>query len=109
MALTYKVLGQVLPAPNVFYDMYAVPSTANSIISTLNVCNQSLANVTFRVAVRPANATITGKHYIVFDAGLPAQDSIALSLGMTLASTDVITVLSYQGNVSFSAFGTEIS
>jgi hypothetical protein len=109
MAVTYRVLGQALPSPNVFFDMYAVPSTANAIISTLNVCNQSAANVTFRVAIRPANATITGKNYIVYDTALPAQDSIALSLGMSLASTDVITVLSYQGNVSFSAFGTEIS
>jgi hypothetical protein len=109
MAVVYKVLGQALPAPNVFFDMYAVPSTANTIVSTLNVCNQSVSNVTFRVAVRPANATITGKHYIVYDTPLPGQDTMALSLGMSLASTDVLTVLSFQGNVSFSAFGTEIS
>jgi hypothetical protein len=109
MAVVYKVLGQALPAPNVFFDMYAVPSTANTIVSTLNACNLSTSNVSFRVAVRPANATITGKHYITYDTALPAQDSIALSLGMSLASTDVITVFTYQGNVSFNIFGTEIS
>jgi hypothetical protein len=45
----------------------------------------------------------------VFDSALPAQDTMAVSLGMTLGNTDVITAYSFQGNVSFAAFGTEIT
>lgn len=109
MATTYKVLGQSLPAPNTLTTLYTVPASTSAIISTLNVCNTSVANVTFRVAVRPAGEAITTKHYVVYDSAVPAQDSIAVSLGMTMGNTDVLTVFSYQGNVSFNAFGTEIS
>jgi hypothetical protein len=109
MATTYKVLGQALPASNTFFDMYAVPASTSAIISTLNVCNTTTSNVTFRAAVRPANVALLTKHYVVFESPIPAQDSIALSLGMTMGNTDVLTVFSYQGNVSFNLFGTEIS
>jgi hypothetical protein len=73
------------------------------------VCNTTTSNVTFRAAVRPANVALLPKHYVVFESPIPAQDSIALSLGMSLGNTDVITGYSLQGNVSFAVFGTEIT
>lgn len=109
MANTYKVLGQALPSANTFNNLYTVPVATSAIVSTLNICNQSLSNVTFRAAVRPAGETLSGKHYVVFDSPIPAQDSIAVSLGMTMGNTDVLTVFSFQGNVSFNVFGTEIT
>ena len=109
MAYSYKVLGQAIPAFNSNVDLYTVPAGTSAIISTVNVCNQSLSNVTFRIAIRPAGVTGTSKHFIVYDSPIPAQDTIALSLGMTLGNTDVITAYSFQGNVSFAAFGTEIT
>ena len=109
MATTYKVLGQAFPANNTFTTLYTVPASTQAIISTLNVCNTTASNVTFRAAVRPAGETLANKHYIIFDSPVPAQDSIAVSLGMTMGNTDVLTVYSWQGNVSFNLFGTEIS
>jgi|APGre2960657423_1045063.scaffolds.fasta_scaffold35905_2 hypothetical protein len=109
MAYSYKVLGQAMSGANANVDLYTVPASTSAIISTLNVCNQSQSNVTFRIAIRPAGVTGTSKHYIVFDSPIPAQDTIALSLGMSLGNTDVITGYSLQGNVSFAVFGTEIT
>lgn len=109
MANTYKILGQSTPAANTFFDIYAVPSGASAIVSTVNVCNLTASNVTFRLAAKQANAALSSKQYIVYDTVVPAQDSIALSLGLTLANTDVLTVYSFQGNVSFNVFGTEIT
>jgi hypothetical protein len=109
MANTYKILGQSIPTANTFFDIYAVPSGASAIISTVNVCNITTGNVTFRLAARQANTTLTTKQYIVYDTVIPAQDSIALSLGLTLANTDVLTAFSFQGNVTFNVFGTEIT
>jgi len=109
MAYSYKVLGQAIPTFNSNVDLYTVPAGTSAIISTINVCNQTQSNVTFRIAIRPAAATLVPKHYIVYDSALPAQDTMALSLGMTLGNTDVITAYSFQGNVSFAAFGTEIT
>jgi hypothetical protein len=108
MATTFKVLGQSLPVANTFTTLYTVPAGNSAIISTLNICNTSFSNVTFRAAVRPAGATLTTAHYIAHDVALAAADSIALTIGMTLAATDVITVQSFQGNVAFNLFGSEI-
>lgn len=108
MAIKYKVLGQSLPTPNIFTSLYTVPAGNSAVVSTLNVCNQSTSNVTFRIAVRPANVTLEGKHYVAYDVPLPAQDAIALTMGMSLDATDVVTVFSYQGNVAFNLFGSEI-
>jgi hypothetical protein len=72
------------------------------------VCNQSSTATTFRLAVQPANAAISSKHYINFDTNLPANDTVALTLGMTLATTDVISANVPTGTVSITVFGSEI-
>ena len=109
MAITYKVLGQVKPAANTLTTLYTVPAATSTVVSTINVCNQSVATDTFRIAIRPANATLDPKHYISFNTAVPALDSISLTVGITLATTDVITVFSNSAASSFNVFGSEIS
>jgi hypothetical protein len=110
MAKTYKILGQAMPTNNTNVDLYTVPAGNSAVISTLNICNTSLSNVTFRVLAKIAGVTscVATSQAIVWDAALPAQDAIGLTLGMTLGATDKITVYSWQGNVAFTMFGTEI-
>jgi hypothetical protein len=73
----------------------------------LSVCNRG-ASATFRVAVRPAGETLANKHYIVYDNYVEQYDSLFLTLGITLAATDVVTVYSSTSNLSFCLFGSEI-
>jgi hypothetical protein len=47
--------------------------------------------------------------YIAYDVTLPANTSDTLTLGLTLATTDVVTVYASATNVAFSAFGSEIA
>jgi hypothetical protein len=109
MATAYKVLGQSNPAATTLTTLYTVPATTSTVVSTLNICNQAAAAGAFRIAVRPAGAAVAVQHYICYDTPIPANDSIALTLGITLATTDVITVYSSNGNMSFAAFGSEIT
>lgn len=109
MATVYKVLGQSNPAATTLTDLYTVPSATSAIISTINVCNLSGSIDSFRIAVRPAGATISNEHYIAYDVSVPAYDSISLTLGITLATTDVISVYAGTTTLSFNAFGSEIS
>jgi hypothetical protein len=109
MGTIYKVLGQQNPAATTATTLYTVPSSTSAIASTLNICNLSASNVTVRVAVCPAGAALANVHYLTYDTNLPANDSIAMTLGITLATTDVVKVYANTGNVSFSLFGTEIS
>jgi hypothetical protein len=104
---TYKILGQSYPSSGVNTDVYTVPDGYSCVISTINICNLSATDRLFRIAVRPGNALLGDRHYIAYDTALPANDSIALSIGITLSETDVIVVYS-NGSVSFSVFGSEI-
>lgn len=107
MAISYKVLGQVVPSATTNTTLYTVPSLTSTVCSTLVICNQGVST-TFRVAVRPAGATIAAQHYIVYDTAISASDSAFLTLGITLATTDVVTVYAGTANLSFSLFGSEI-
>ena len=108
MATIYKVLGTSNPSATTATTLYTVPATTSTIVSTINVCNQAAAAGSFRIAIRPAGATLAANHYIAYDTPIPANDSIALTLGITLATTDVITVYASSATMSFLAFGTEI-
>jgi hypothetical protein len=108
MAITYKVLGQAAPAANVLTTVYTVPSGNSAVISTIMVCNQSSGNLTYRLAVQPGNAAITSAHYIAYDATITAKDSIGLTLGITLAATDVISANCSGANISINVFGSEM-
>ena len=108
MSTTYKVLGQVNPAATTLTTLYTVPASTSSVASTLAVCNLGVST-TVRVAVRPAGASIENKHYIVYDSSLNQYDSIFLTIGVTLATTDVVSVYAGTANVSFNLSGSEIT
>ena len=109
MAITYKVLGQSNPSANTNTDLYTVPSSTSAVCSTIVICNQASSAATFRVAVRPAGAAIATSQYISYDSNLNANDSITLTIGITLATTDVVTVRANTTTVSFSLFGSELT
>lgn len=108
MATVYKVLGQSNPTATTATTLYTVPAATSAIISTITICNQSSA-ATFRIAVRPAGATLAAQHYIAYDVSVPTNESISLTIGVTLATTDVVTVYASTDSVSFNAFGSEVS
>lgn len=109
MATTYKVLGQVNPSATTATTLYTVPSSKSAVVSTVTVSNQAASAATFRIAVRPAGETLDPKHYIAYDSTVAANDTTAFTIGITLATTDVITVYASTSTVSFNAFGSEIA
>jgi len=108
MASSYRVLGQSNPGATTLTSLYTVPAATSAVCSTLSVCNLSTA-ASFRVAVRPAGASIANQHYIVYDSVLSANDTVFLTLGISLAATDVVSVYSSTANLVFNLFGSEIA
>jgi hypothetical protein len=108
MATIYKVLGQSAPSATTATTLYTVPAATSAVISTLVVANRAATAATYRIAIRPAGATLANQHYIAYDVTVGAGDSTTLTLGITLAATDIITVYGSTANFSFSAFGSEI-
>lgn len=109
MAIAYKVLGQLNPSATTDGNLYTVPNSTSTVVSTISVCNQAASAGTFRIAIRPSGATLATQHYLYYDAPIAANDGIAITIGITLAATDIITVYASSANMSFSAFGSEIS
>ena len=109
MATTYKVLGQSNPAATTATTLYTVPASRSTVVSTITVANQAATSATYRIAIRPAGETLAAKHYLAYDSAVTANNSTMITIGVTLATTDVITVYASSATMSFSVFGTEIS
>jgi glucose-6-phosphate dehydrogenase assembly protein OpcA len=104
-----KVLGQSNPSATTLTTLYTVPSAKEAVVSTISVANLTSTAATFRLAVRPAGASIANQHYIGYDITIGASDSTLITVGLTLATTDVISVYASTANLAFSAFGDEAS
>lgn len=102
-----KVLGQVNPSATTATTLYTVPSAKEAVISTITICNTTSSAATFRIAVRPAGASLATVHYNAYDVTVAASDTTALTLGITLAATDVITVYASTSTLVFHAYGDE--
>jgi hypothetical protein len=110
MATTYKILGQSAPASTANADLITVGALKSQIVSTLHIANTTASDATCRVFVRIAGAAAATTNAILYDVTVPANGLYALTEGITLATTDVITVRTGTSNaLTFTAFGTEIS
>ena len=108
MAKSYKIIGQVSPSATTDTTLYTVPSATQLVISSITICNRAATTATYRIAMRPNGETLADKHYIAYGATIPANDTIALTLGLTADAADVITVYASSASVSFGVFGSEI-
>lgn len=108
MPTNYKVLGQSAPAATTATTLYTVPAATQTVSSSIIVCNRGAAG-SYRVAVRPAGAALANQHYLAYDTAIPANATDAISIGATLAATDVITVYASSADFSFTVFGSELT
>ena len=109
MPTVYRVLGQSAPSATTDTDLYTVPADTSAVISTIVVANRAETSASYRIAIRPNGATLANQHYIAYDVLIGASDSTALTLGITLAATDIVAVYASTANFSFSVFGSEIT
>ena len=109
MATTYKVLAQSAPSATTSTDIYTVPTSTATVVSTIVVANRAASSATYRIAVRPEGATLANQHYIAYDVTVGASDSTTITLGITMDAADVITVYASTANLSFNVFGSEIA
>ena len=109
MPTTYKVLGQVAPGATTNTDLYTVGAGKSAVVSTIAVTNRAGTSATYRIAIRVAGSTLSNEEYIAYDATITANNTVMITIGITLGAADVITVYGSTANLSFNAFGSEIS
>ena len=109
MANEYKILGQVADASANDVELYLVPASTSAIVSSITVCNRESAANTFRIATKTDNSSVANTDYIAYDTSIAANDTVTLTLGITLQAGAEISVGASDANVTFQAFGTQIT
>ena len=112
MATTYKVLGQANPVANTLTNIYTVPGATQAVISTITVCNQSSSNASFSLALMNSsefNAAAPAATFLIRGAVVPAADTLVLTMGLTANAGAVFAANTNSANISFAAFGSEIT
>lgn len=109
MANAYKILGQVADASANDVELYLVPASTEAVISTIVICNREAAANTFRIATKTDNSSVANTDYVAYDSSINANDTITLTLGVTLQTGAEISVGASDANVTFQAYGTEIT
>jgi len=105
--MAYKVLGQVAPSATTATTLYTVPSAKSAVCSTLTVCNRAGTSGSYRISVRPAGAALSNEHYVIYDTGLAANSTDLLTIGISLATTDVVEVYASSASFTFNLYGNE--
>jgi hypothetical protein len=109
MATVYKILGQARPLNTSDANLMTVGANKAQIVSTLTVANSTASAATYRVFARIGGASAAEANTLAYDVPIAANDTVALTLGCTLAATDVLTVRSgTASSLTFTAFGSEI-
>lgn len=109
MANLYKILGQQSPAATAETLLYTVPTATSTVCSSIIVCNRGTTQTTFRVSISSVGAATSNKDYLYYDITLVGNDTFIATIGVTLATTDVIRVYSGNANLTFQLFGTQIT
>ena len=106
---TYKNLGQSAPSATTETTIYTVPAATEAVISSIVVCNRSGAADTFRIAHNVGGGATATKDYLCYGHRIGANDTVTLTLGITMAAFDTLKVYAGTANLSFNVYGTEIA
>jgi len=113
MPNTYKILGQVNPSANTQSNVYVVPAATEAVVNSITVANQGTSNVSYSVIVMPsaefATPASNGKYFLIRGSSMPGGDTATLTLSLTLPAGAVLAANTNSANLSFSAFGVEIT
>lgn len=109
MSEAFKVLGQSNPTAATSTDLYTVPASTSAVVSTITVANRSATATSFRISVAPDGAALADTQYLYYDVAISGNDTFAATIGVTLATTDVVRVYATLATLTFSLFGTEVT
>jgi hypothetical protein len=109
MSAAYFVLGQIAPTGTSETTLYTVTSGKQAVCSSLTFCNITTSVVKVSVNVRPAGAAVAAKHALARNVSVAPGSTNVISVGLTLASTDVVSVnIDTANGLAVHLYGTEI-
>jgi len=108
MADAYKRLGATAPANTSVATLYTVPSSTETIVSSIHVCNLTSGQVAVDVAIVNDGSAPANEDYILFNFPVPGRNAFKLTGGECFPASYTIQVKTYTADaIAFSAFGVE--
>lgn len=92
-----------------YATLYSPTSGADSIISTLCICNTSTSDKQFRIAISASELSPSADEWIVYDSIVSSNDVTALTLGIVVPDGKYLRISSSDNTVTFNASFSEIS
>ena len=109
MTETFAIIAQSAPGATTSTDLYTVPALTSVVASSIIVCNRGATNTTFRISLAPLGAVIGNSQYLYYDVPLSKNNTFIATIGITLATTDVVRVYAGNGNLTFTLLGTKLT
>jgi len=110
MAEAYKYSQvQGTASTGTYVTLYNTGASASAVVSSLVICNQSSSGVTVRIGLTTSAGTPTAAQFLVHDFVVSGNDTVSLTLGITLDASKFIRVSSSANTCSFTSFVSEIT
>jgi hypothetical protein len=110
MATAYKYAQvQGTSSTGTYATLYTTPASTEAVISSVVITNQSSSSVTIRIGLDATAGTPGDSEWLVYDAAVAGNDTVALTLGITMDAEKYLRVSSSADTCNFSAFLSEIS
>jgi hypothetical protein len=110
MATNYKYSQiQGTASTGTYATLYTTPAATQAVISSLVITNQSSSAITVRIGLDATAGTPGASEWLVYDAAIAGNDTVALTLGVTMDTGKFIRVSSSATTCNFTAFLSEIS
>jgi hypothetical protein len=110
MPTTYKTQQvQGTAGVGTYATLYNTSASATAVVSTLAVCNTASATATYRIGIMGSAGTPAAANWLVYDGVVAGNDTIFLTVGLSLGNTQFIRVSSSANTATFSAYVAEIT
>lgn len=108
MADDLKILGKTGDASTEVL-LYTVPADHHTAVSSIVVCNRGSTDRTFDIACLDGGGSTANEDYDYKDHPILANDTFVITIGITLSTGDTIRVTGSHSDLTFKAYGDEIS
>jgi hypothetical protein len=110
MPTTYTNAGvQGTSGTTSYTTLYNTSASARAVLSTIAVCNTASTPATYRVGIMGSAGTPSATDWVVYDATVGSNDTVFITCGITLGTSQFVRVSSSATTVTFRAFVSEIT
>jgi hypothetical protein len=92
-----------------YSTLYNTSASTTAVLSSILICNTASIGANYRIGIMGSASTPGASEWLAYDAAVAGNDTIALTLGITLGNSQFVRVSSSANTVAFSTYISEIS